>query len=131
MTRIRLLTRYQDSNGLHEAGDVVTLAPGQRGPHRTAVAANPAAQIAGSRYAGDVDPDASYARQDVYDEPLFVILDEGLEREREEMLARHAEERARLERSPERDELAAKHAREQAEFRIKAQQAETEARQKR
>lgn len=131
MPRIRLLARCQINDRLHEVGDVVFLAEGQRGPHRTAVASNHGAQIAGNRYIGDKEPDANYGLQDIFDEPLYVVLDEGIEQEREAMRVRHAEERAKFDRAPERDDLAAKQAREMADIDLKAQESELKARQQR
>jgi len=111
----------------------VWLADGQRGPHRTVVASDHgASQIAVERYHGQDEPDATYSRhQNLVDQPLFVVVDEGIEKDREEMRVRHAQERAALEHVPERDALLAKQADEMAAFELRAAETNLSERQKR
>ena len=130
-TRIRLLARCQINDSVYQAGDIVTLPDGQRGPHRTVVSANPGSQISASRYHGDDESDPHYITQDVNDEPLFVVVDEGVEKEREEMRARHIEELQKLDHTTERRDLIAKQNKESADLEMKAQDTELQAKQKR
>lgn len=132
MPRIRLLATCQINGAVHHAGDVVFLPDGQRGPHRTVVSSSHGAQIAVSRYPGEDDADASYLRhQTLVDEPLYVVVNEGVEKDREELRARHAQERAKLDRDPERDALIAKQAKEESDFELHAAEVQTKERQER
>jgi hypothetical protein len=105
--RIRLLTSAQISNHVYGPGEVVALPDGVRGPHR-------------SVSVGGV----------LHDEPLYVPVDEAMEKEREDMRLRHLAETEALDGTTERRELALKHAKESAELRHKQLVAETEARHK-
>ena len=105
--RIRLLTSAQISNHVYGPGELVTLPDGVRGPHKSV-------SVAGK----------------LQDEPLFVVVDEEMETEREEMRLRHLQETEALDHTQERRDLAAKHAKESAELRRKQRVRETEARHK-
>lgn len=115
-TRNRLLARAEIDGALRDPGYIFTLADGVLGPHRTVVASNHGAQIT----------DHENATADVLDVPLYVPIDGEVEKEREALAARHAEELAALERDPERDELRRKHAEEAAALGAKAAKRELE-----
>jgi hypothetical protein len=115
--RIRLLATCQVNGALHYAGEIVTLPDGQRGPHRSVVASSHGAAL------GDV------ASQNLIDDPLFVVVDEGIEKEREEMRARQAEERNKLDHTDERAALVRKQGEEAAAFEIRSAETELHTRQ--
>lgn len=113
-TRNRLLARAEIDGAIRDPGYIFTLADGVLGPHRTVVASNHGAQIT----------DHMNAVSEITDMPLYVPVDEDVEKEREAMTARHAEEIAALERDAERDALRRKHAEESAALAAKAAQRE-------
>ena len=115
--RIRLLATCQVNGSVHSAGEVITLPDGQRGPHRTVVASNHGAAI------GDA------SAQILIDQPLFVVLDETIENEREEMRVRHAEERNALDHVDDRTVLSRKQGQEAAALEQRAAESELKQRQ--
>jgi len=127
--RIRLLATCQVNGAIHSAGEIVTLPDGQRGPHRTVVSSNHGAQITAHRYTGQDDSDASYIQQNLVDVPLYSVIDEGIEKEREEMRVRHAEERNALDHVDDRTALSRKQGEEVAALELRAAESELKSRQ--
>jgi hypothetical protein len=107
LPRIRLLTSAQINNHVYGPGDIVTLPEGVRGPYRSVAV-------------GGV----------LHDEPLFVPVDEDMEKEREEMRLRHLKETEALDHTEERRVLAAKHSKESHDLLHKQLVNETEVRHK-
>lgn len=107
--RYRLLTRAQIHGAVRDPGYVFTLEDGELGPHRTSVASNHGAQIA----------DHMDQQSPLRDIPLYEEIDEGLEKEREEMRTRHAKERDDLEGGSERAALIRKQSQESADLSVR------------
>jgi hypothetical protein len=105
--RVRLLTSAQINNHVYGPGEIVTLPDGVRGPYKSVA-------VAGI----------------LHDEPLFVLVDEAAEKEREDMRLRHLKEIEALDHTQERRDLLAKQTKESADLRHKQFLAETDARHK-
>ena len=72
MKHYQLTTRAQVNGGIQDPGCRFSLPEGQLGPHRTVVASNHGANVAG------------HPGNELVDVPLYVELDEGIENERTE-----------------------------------------------
>jgi hypothetical protein len=128
--RIRLLKRCVVDGAVRESGEIVTLPDGVVGPHRTVVSGTPGASIASARYAGEPDADADYTQQHLVDEPMYVVVDENIERERNEMRERHAKELAEY-KGDDRTELVRRQSEEARQLEFKAREKELADKQKR
>lgn len=118
MPRYRLLTTAQIDGAVREPGYIFTLADGVRPPHRSHVADS------GGAHAAD-----GLSTPRLRDVALAVEIDEEHEQRLADLHARHAEERAALDRSTERAELDAKHAHELRELAAEGARRDLERRQ--
>ena len=103
----QLTTRAQINGAIQDPGFRFSLPEGVLGPHRTVVASDHGANVGGQS-------------GPMVDVPMYVELDEGIEAEREEMAARHAEELAKFDGSADRAVLLARRGEESRALGVKA-----------